>query len=73
MYKILPETTNRSLEDIELHFSDKTKKITDRKIPATKNVKKSNTTTNIDETELPKTFLANETKNSEPQNERNCG
>lgn len=32
MYKILPETENRSLEDIELHFSDKTKKITDCKI-----------------------------------------
>lgn len=31
-YRILPETENRSLEDIELHFSDNSKKITDRKI-----------------------------------------
>lgn len=32
MYKILPETENRTLEDIEIHFSDNSKKITDRKI-----------------------------------------
>lgn len=32
MYKILPETENRTLEDIEMHFSDNSKKITDRKI-----------------------------------------
>lgn len=32
MYKILPETENRTLEDIETHFADKTKKLTDRKI-----------------------------------------
>lgn len=32
MYKILPETENRTLEDIEMHFSDGSKKITDRKI-----------------------------------------
>lgn len=32
MYFILPETENRTLEDIELHFSDNSKKITDRKI-----------------------------------------
>lgn len=31
-YFILPETDNRTLEDIELHFSDNSKKITDRKI-----------------------------------------
>lgn len=29
MYFILPETENRSLEDIELHYSDNKKKITD--------------------------------------------
>lgn len=29
MYFWLPETENRSLEDIELHFSDNTKKLTD--------------------------------------------
>lgn len=32
MYKILPETENRSLEDIEMHFTDKNKKLTDCKI-----------------------------------------
>lgn len=28
----MPETENRTLEDIEMHFSDNSKKITDRKI-----------------------------------------
>lgn len=32
MYFVLPETEDRTLEDIELHFSDNSKKITDRKI-----------------------------------------
>lgn len=32
MYKILPETENRTLEDIELHFSDNSRKLTDRHI-----------------------------------------
>lgn len=32
-YFIIPETENRTLEDIELHFSDNTRKLTDRKIP----------------------------------------
>lgn len=36
-YNILPETEGRTLEDIELHFSDKSKKLTDRKIPKPKN------------------------------------
>lgn len=65
MYKILPETTNRSLEDIELHFANKSKKITDRKIPTTKlsvlDVNKLNTT------ELPRTYSANEI--NEPQHQ----
>lgn len=38
-YKILPETEGRALEDIELHFSDKTKSITDHKIPKMKSTK----------------------------------
>lgn len=36
MFNIMPETENRSLEDIELHFSDDSKKITDWYIPRRK-------------------------------------
>lgn len=36
MYQILPETENRTLEEIEMHFADGTKKLTDRKIPKLK-------------------------------------
>lgn len=32
MFLILPETEQRSLEDIELHYVDNTKKITDIRI-----------------------------------------
>lgn len=32
MYFILPETEDRTLEDIELHFSDNNRKLTDRNI-----------------------------------------
>lgn len=32
MYNILPETENRTLADIEAHFADRTKKITDHNI-----------------------------------------
>lgn len=32
MYHILPETENRTLEEIELHFSDNKRKIYDRHI-----------------------------------------
>lgn len=35
-YVVLPETEDRSLEDIELHFSDNTKNLTDRKIAKSK-------------------------------------
>lgn len=31
-YFIIPETENRTLEDIELHFSDNSRNLTDRKI-----------------------------------------
>lgn len=34
MFNILPETEGRSLEDIELHFSDNSKRITDWYIKA---------------------------------------
>lgn len=33
MYNILPETESRTLEDIEMHFADNSKKLTDHKIP----------------------------------------
>lgn len=32
MYLLLPETEERTLEDIEMHFSDNKRKLTDRKI-----------------------------------------
>lgn len=38
MYNILPETEGRTLEDIELHFSDNSKNITDRKISKLKSM-----------------------------------
>lgn len=41
-YFILPETENRSLEEIELHFSDKSKKLTDRYIAKTSKEKQIN-------------------------------
>lgn len=49
MYAILPETEDRTLEDIELHFSDNNRKLTDRKIakfdghPKIQHVKGDNT------------------------------
>lgn len=52
MYLILPETESRSLEEIELHFSDNQKKITDRKIIQTtpkKRIDSIETPTPIDE------------------------
>lgn len=39
MFQALPETENRTLEEIELHFSDNKRKITDR------HIKKINQTT----------------------------
>lgn len=35
-YNVLPETEGRTLEDIERHFSDKTKKLTDHNIAMSK-------------------------------------
>lgn len=42
VYFILPETEDRTLEEIELHFSDNSKKLTDRNI-----VKSSNRQTTV--------------------------
>lgn len=36
MYKILPETEDRTLEEIETHFLDKSKKLTVHKISKSK-------------------------------------
>lgn len=36
MYKIMPETEDCSLEDIEFHFADDSKKLTDWKIKKSK-------------------------------------
>lgn len=44
-YNVLPETENRSLEDIELHFADNSKNLCDRNIP-----KRSKKTVNCKET-----------------------
>lgn len=41
MFLILPETENRTLSDIELHYSDNSKGITDIKIPINSAVTKS--------------------------------
>lgn len=46
MYKILPETENRTLEDIEMHFSDNSKKLTDRKISKIQSEENGNVTNN---------------------------
>lgn len=42
MYKILPETDNVSLEDIELHFSDNSRSLTDRKVIQSNTLSKAN-------------------------------
>ncbi|XP_031635118.1 facilitated trehalose transporter Tret1-like [Contarinia nasturtii] len=49
MYLILPETENRSLEDIERHFSDNSKGLTDRNIVISK--RKSKNEPNDDDAE----------------------
>lgn len=41
-YIVLPETEGRTLEEIELHFSDNSKSITDRKIAKSKPKTQSN-------------------------------
>lgn len=47
MYNILPETEGRTLEDIEIHFADNTRKLTDHYIarkPAEKSKEKDTST-----------------------------
>lgn len=43
----MPETEGRSLEDIEIHFSDNSKKITDWKIPRKDKLPKAQPAKNI--------------------------
>lgn len=42
MYFLMPETEDRTLEDIEVHFSDNQRKITDRRIQKNVSVKSFN-------------------------------
>ncbi len=48
MYKFIPETENRTLEDIELYFTDNRRKWTDIKIIKQKIVDDENVETNKD-------------------------
>lgn len=61
-YNILPETENRSLEDIELHFSDNSRKITDRKIIIAKRAAKNK---QVDNGNPEKTFAVSIPKANE--------
>ena len=58
MFNILPETENRSLEDIEIHFSDKTKKITNYKIEKLDSYHKSKNETKSNSNVMPTNQLA---------------
>lgn len=57
MFNILPETENRSLEDIEIHFSDKTKKITNYKIEKLDLYHKNNNETKSNSNVMPSNQL----------------
>lgn len=72
MYLILPETENRSLEEIELHFSDDTKTLCDRKIA------RATSQSNTDEVngEFPKTnqtVIGHESDELEINAQNGCG
>lgn len=43
MYFLLPETENRTLEDIEIHFSDNNRKLTDIRIRKVNDLNKNKT------------------------------
>lgn len=60
MYFILPETENRSLEDIELHFSDSSKTLCDRKIARTANLEQMDKANDKNDYEAPKINSPNE-------------
>lgn len=60
MYVILPETEDRSLEDIELHFSDNSKNLTHRKIAKLNLLRDNNSriedSENMETTKIPSGF-----------------
>lgn len=62
-YFILPETEDRTLEDIELHFSDNTKSIFDHDIKCRKQAaKEKDTDQNKNTSHKNEAFVADETK-----------
>lgn len=66
----MPETDGRTLEDIELHFSDKSKKLTDWRIMKSESLEKC---ANANDVEKPTKVLA--ISNIEANNEKmfeNC-
>lgn len=64
MYFIFPETEGRSLEDIELHFSDNSKRITDHHIAKSSNSKHSQSV-NAHETNIYVTTMTRKTTSFE--------
>lgn len=77
MYNILPETEGRSLEEIEMHFSDKSKSIRNHKIPKRK--KTCNDSKAINKQQISMNGLLSSpldgtaAKNSETHGYDNCG
>lgn len=70
-YNILPETEGRTLEDIELHFSDKSKNMRNHKIPKRK--KQCNEQDLKEISTQPATMNGVAVKNSELNGYDNCG
>ena len=60
-YNILPETENRSLEDIEFHFADNSRKITERKIAMAKRGSKAKQVENGNAEKIYTVSMGNET------------
>lgn len=67
MYFILPETENRTQEDIELHFTDKSKKVTDRKIARLNSTQKNQMSFDDDPWQMLNLESLNEIENNEPK------
>lgn len=78
IYQILPETEGRSLEDIEMHFSNNSLKLTDRNIPKSSSKMNENNPkdceTNIDTEQIDKkaiTSISDMIETNENANYRN--